>query len=151
MFSFLLISEGMVRCQHISCVHGLFCYVSFRQIDILSIFIDVNKIICKIYICSVFFFQITNVSWHIGTKPGKWAVMYLCLRIIEFAPTYDYLLDLRTVPTMWYFFFIFIVCFHGEVYSIQHYLIKFVSKLGQVSSFLWVFRFSPPIKQTVTK
>jgi len=27
---------------------------------------------------------------------------------------------------------------HGEVYSIQHYVIKFVSDLWQVSGFLWV-------------
>ena len=27
---------------------------------------------------------------------------------------------------------------HGEVYSIQHYVIMFVSDLRQVGSFLWV-------------
>jgi hypothetical protein len=30
---------------------------------------------------------------------------------------------------------------HGEVYSIQHYIIKFVSELQQVGGFLWVLRF----------
>jgi hypothetical protein len=39
---------------------------------------------------------------------------------------------------------------HGEVYSIQHYVIKFVSDLRQVSGFLRVLRFPPPIKLTVT-
>jgi hypothetical protein len=34
---------------------------------------------------------------------------------------------------------------HGEVYSIQHYVIKFVSDLRQVGVFLRVLRFSPPI------
>jgi hypothetical protein len=34
---------------------------------------------------------------------------------------------------------------HGEVYSIQHYVIKFVSDLRQVSGFLL---FPPPIKLT---
>jgi hypothetical protein len=38
--------------------------------------------------------------------------------------------------------------FHGEVYSIQHYVIKFVSDLRQVGGFLW---FHPPIKLTATK
>ena len=38
----------------------------------------------------------------------------------------------------------------GEVYSIQHYVIKFVSDLGQVFGFLWVVRFLPPIKLTAT-
>ena len=38
---------------------------------------------------------------------------------------------------------------HGEVYSIQHYEIKFVSNL-QVHGFLWVLRFPPQIKLTTT-
>ena len=32
----------------------------------------------------------------------------------------------------------------GEVYSIPHYVIKFVSNLQQVDGFLRVFRFPPP-------
>jgi hypothetical protein len=36
---------------------------------------------------------------------------------------------------------------HGEVYSIQHYVIKFLSDLRQVGGFL---RFPPPIKLTAT-
>jgi hypothetical protein len=36
----------------------------------------------------------------------------------------------------------------GEVYSIQRYVIKFVSELRQVGGFLWVLRFHPPIKLT---
>jgi hypothetical protein len=38
----------------------------------------------------------------------------------------------------------------GEVYSIQRYVIEFVSDLRQVGGFLWVFRFPLPIKLTVT-
>ena len=34
----------------------------------------------------------------------------------------------------------------GDVYSIQHYVIKFVNDLRQVGGFLWVLRFPPPIK-----
>ena len=37
---------------------------------------------------------------------------------------------------------------HGEVYSIQHYVIKFVSDLRQVSDFLQLLRFPSPIKLT---
>jgi hypothetical protein len=37
---------------------------------------------------------------------------------------------------------------HGEVYSIQHYVIKFVSDLQQVCGFLLVLPFLPPIKRT---
>jgi hypothetical protein len=39
---------------------------------------------------------------------------------------------------------------HDEVYSIQHYVIKFVSDLRQVGGFLWVLRFPPPMKLTAT-
>ena len=39
---------------------------------------------------------------------------------------------------------------HVEVYSIQHYVIKFVSDLRQVGGLLWALRFPPPIKLTAT-
>ena len=39
---------------------------------------------------------------------------------------------------------------NGEVWSIQHYVIKFVSDLQQVSGFLRVTQFSPPIKLTAS-
>ena len=35
---------------------------------------------------------------------------------------------------------------HGEVYSIQHCVINFVSDLPQVGGFFRVLRFPPPIK-----
>ena len=39
---------------------------------------------------------------------------------------------------------------HGEVYSIQHYVIKFISDLRQVGGFLRVLHFPLPIKLTAT-
>ena len=39
---------------------------------------------------------------------------------------------------------------HGKVYSIQHYVIKFVSDLRQASGFLRVLLFPPPITLTAT-
>ena len=38
----------------------------------------------------------------------------------------------------------------GEGYSIQHYVIQFVSDLRRVGGFLRVPRFPPPIKLTAT-
>ena len=38
----------------------------------------------------------------------------------------------------------------NEVYSIQQYVIKFVSDLRQVGDFLLALRFPPPIKLTTT-
>ena len=35
---------------------------------------------------------------------------------------------------------------HGKVYSIQHYVIKFVSEMRQVSGFLCILWFPPPLK-----
>ena len=40
---------------------------------------------------------------------------------------------------------------HGDVCSMQHYVIKFVSDLHQVGGFLLVLRFPPPIQLTATK
>jgi len=39
---------------------------------------------------------------------------------------------------------------HGEMYSIQHYMIKFVSDLQQDGGFLRVLRFTPSVKLTAT-
>jgi hypothetical protein len=39
---------------------------------------------------------------------------------------------------------------HGEVYSIKHYVIKFVSDLWKVGVFLQVLRLPPSIKLTAT-
>ena len=38
----------------------------------------------------------------------------------------------------------------GEVYSIEYYVIKFVSDLRKVGDFLRILRFPPPIKLTST-
>ena len=40
---------------------------------------------------------------------------------------------------------------HGKVYSIYHYVIKFVRDLRQVVGFLRVLRLPPPIKLTTTR
>jgi hypothetical protein len=39
---------------------------------------------------------------------------------------------------------------YGELYSIQHYVIKFVSDLRHVGGFLRVHLFPPPISLTAT-
>ena len=39
---------------------------------------------------------------------------------------------------------------HCEVYSMHHYMIKYVSDLWQVGDFLRLFPFPPPIKLTST-
>ena len=39
---------------------------------------------------------------------------------------------------------------HGDVHSMQHDVLRFVSDLRQVGVFLLVLRFPPPIKLTAT-
>ena len=39
---------------------------------------------------------------------------------------------------------------HGELYSIQHYVIKFVSDMWQIGGVQLVLRFPLPIKLTTT-
>jgi hypothetical protein len=39
---------------------------------------------------------------------------------------------------------------HCQMYSIEHYVLKFVSDLRHVGGFLRVLRLSPPIKLTAT-
>jgi hypothetical protein len=43
-----------------------------------------------------------------------------------------------------------VTCDRSVVFSIQHYVIKFVSDLRQVSGFLLILRWPPPIKLTAT-
>ena len=70
-----------------------------------------------------------------------------------------FLLEFRNVPTEWFFSFFLLlhifVCFQfesrsGQVYLIQHYVIKFVSDLRHVGGFLQVLRFPSPIELTAT-
>jgi len=39
-------------------------------------------------------------------ETGKWAVMYLCVRCIDFAFSYDFVMNFGSVRTVWHFPFI---------------------------------------------
>ena len=69
-------------------------------------------------------------SWLFGTC--SWIHNYLCNQCLS-------------PLTLW-----FRITLEGEVYSIQQYVIKFVSDLRQVGGFLWVIWFPPPIKLNAT-
>ena len=71
---------------------------------------------------------------HWSWSYGSWIYNYLYMQSVPISPL-----------TMW------VLIFSGEVYSIQHYVIKFVSDLQrQVCGFLWELRIPPPIKLTST-
>ena len=61
--------------------------------------------------------------------------------VIGFTITYIYSIQSVPITTNT----VSLIPYHGEVYSIQHYVIKFVSDLRQVG----VLKFPIPIKQTV--
>jgi len=58
--------------------------------------------------------------------------------------------DVRTKLDIYDFVLLIRSPAHGEVYSIQHYVIQFVSDFRQVGGFLRVLRFPPPINLTAT-
>jgi hypothetical protein len=76
------------------------------------------------------------MSCHIElcTRGPSWSASHSCW-------IYKYLCNQCRSPLKWYL---------GEMYSIQHYVIKFVSDLRQVGGFLRVPRFLPLIKLTAT-
>jgi hypothetical protein len=67
---------------------------------------------------------------------GSWIYNYLCNQYLSLLMLWDRI-SIRVKCT-------------NEVYSIQHYVIKFVSDLRQVGGFLRVLLFPPPIKLTAT-
>ena len=58
---------------------------------------------------------------------GSWAYNFICLSV----PITTKVVSSNPV--------------HGEVYTIQQYLIKFISDMWQVGGFLRVYKFPPPI------
>ena len=134
----------------------------------------------KTYICLSFsFHSITQISlkqiiWNLYTKSGtiKGKVLTRILPLLLFwnyAPWFADDIQIcnfpfnnfnwkrgrgihvhRTHCSIFFFFFYHFHPTHGKVYSIQHYVIKFVSDLQQVGCSLCVLRFLPPIKLTAT-
>jgi hypothetical protein len=80
---------------------------------------------------------VLNTFFQTDQGVGEWAVVVIV-----------WWLDLQSVPITTKV--VSSKSVHGEVYSIQHYVITFVSELQQVGGFLWVFRFPPSIKLTAT-
>jgi hypothetical protein len=71
--------------------------------------------------------RLKGLSW--SWSYGRWIYNYLCNHCLS-------------PLTLW-------VRTHSvEVYLLQHYVIKFVSDLRQVSGLLWILRFPQPIKLT---
>jgi hypothetical protein len=74
----------------------------------------------------------------------------VCHRSFIIAAMIVLLLDLQLLVQLWSITtkVVSLNPVHDEVYSIQHYVIKFVSDVRQGGGFLRVVRFPPPIKLT---
>ena len=96
--------------------------------------------------CGIFWFSFNTWPVYLQRRRDYWlsTLAYLELAVVVIV----WLLDLQPVHIT-----INVVSsnpVHGEVYSMPHYAIKFVSDLRQVGGFLHVFRFPPKIKLTET-
>jgi hypothetical protein len=74
----------------------------------------------------------------------------VCHRTFIIAAMIVLLLDLQLLVQLWSITtkVVSLNPVHDEVYSIQHYVIKFVSDVRKGGGFLRVVRFPPPIKLT---
>jgi hypothetical protein len=109
------------------------CLINFFKIGPTCIICKITNFIEKseIYVfCNTTLLFQKGPSW--SWSYGNWIYNYLCNQCLS--P-----LTLRVQTPV-----------HGEVYSIQHYVIKFVSDLRQVGGFLWALQFPPLIKLTAT-
>ena len=141
------ISLTIVRHIYFSC-HIMYYYVLLLFfVNILSLYIEMLfacvQILNVVCLCTdimcCYFLKFLNKN-IIPTFLGDVVV------VIVIAQQLDLQLPMQSVPIT-----IKVVSsnpVHGEVYLIQHYVIKFVSDLRQVGGFLQVLQFSPPIKLT---
>ena len=94
----------------------------------------------------------TNITYILATKSdiSNFVVIliYLSSDIVVIVWLFDLQLPVQSVPVTTNVVSSNPV--HGEVYSIHHYVINFVSDLRQVGGFLLVLRFPPPIKLAAT-
>jgi hypothetical protein len=93
-----------------------------------------------------------SLSW-LGTHRHDLSLSWLGTRISIKQLSAGVKLYLLPPPLTYYYYLYKVVSSnldHGEVYSIQQYVKKFVSDLRHVSGFLRVLRFPPPIKLTAT-
>jgi hypothetical protein len=50
---------------------------------------------------SEMYFMNSDFFKYTGMYAGKWAVVYMFVKGIEFAPFYNFLIGFGTVPTVW--------------------------------------------------
>jgi hypothetical protein len=140
--------------------------LSLLSVQLVSITTNVNPAHCEVYSIQHYVIKFVSDLQQVGgflrvlrfppsiKLPGervllKTYFLYLPVLRQQHKHAVDYLI----------FFFFFLLIFNypkkhstcqytSEVYSIQHYVIKFVSDLQQVGGFLRVLRFPPSIKLT---
>ena len=81
-----------------------------------------NEMIC-ILLGPIQLASLQHFYWNTCTKPGKWAIIYLWVSRIDFAPFFDW--GFGPVPTLWYFCFTFSDCCQREVQNKICFLLYF--------------------------
>ena len=89
----------------------------------------------------------TSIIWlskHLTTSVHKWTIFYVFINFYNYLCSFYFLSSVNRITL--YTSAVSSNPAHCEVYSIQHYVIKFVIDLRQVGGFLRALRFPPPIK-----
>jgi hypothetical protein len=143
--------SGKVLMGNFLSSHSRWRYIEYPCYKLLSVSIP-----CKVGLC---IYYTSTAIW----QGSRLIIFYLqiVLCIIHFSMCWVYIYRYIDMYNLWsqVHKHIWYRCNHynyefesrsGEVYSIQHYVIKFVSDLRQVGGFLWVLQFPPPIKLAAT-
>ena len=137
--------------EHVKCrymyvyTRMIFAAVLSSTIKIFHRYLGPNLYICAVKVSAWFHRHFTEILWHFTAKkhwPSWFRAKSRCAYCI---------CVLEELSRPWSYGSWSSNHDHDKVYSIQHYVIKFVSDLQQVSGFLQVLRFPPPIKLTTMK
>ena len=115
------------------CIHCHSCFFQCRLLHLIVILISIFSFKVSGLNLTWMFIEWSNFfQWPSWSYNGSWIYDYLhCMQSMPITTNVA-----SSNPA------------HGDAYSIQHYVIKFVSDLQQVGDFLRKLRFPPPIKLT---
>ena len=99
----------------------------------------------------VIFLRENKTSIFLHISPGTVVVYGITINVVVYMESPLTLWSMESPLTSWSMESPLTLWFEsrsGDVYSIQHYVLKFVSNLRKVGGFLHVLRVHPPIKPT---
>ena len=108
----------------------------------------------------VIFLRENKTSIFLHISPGTVVVYGITINVVVYGITINVVVYMESPLTLWSMespltswsmespLTLWFESRSGDVYSIQHYVLKFVSNLRKVGGFLHVLRVHPPIKPT---